>query len=207
MRLEHLDRKLGQQYFGAECKGGTSEVHLFCLHETMGPTAAGGANTLHTRPDGSAQICLGDPESEGGYRIGHDNETMCGVAGFNEGVFHCEMANTAVSRKVWFLPKNVRIVIWSAWWAAHIAKKHNLPMRFLRTKQLNEASSQAACKGFTFHRFMSKSNKSTSTHSDPVGLPVKFWWLRVLYFHDTGKNYYDSSEFKKWKKRNRKEHK
>lgn len=171
-----------REFFGkARCVQGTSDSHLGVLHQTQGATARGGAITLTTRTDGSAHVCLDWDEN---FIIAEDEAILCGVAGANTGVWHLEMAGSSFWERVtWFRKKHKRMLKYAAHEMAQYLLRNNLPLRWYTTADLDRASSLANCNGYTCHWYLSRSNKSTSTHTDPgAAFPYK-WWRRYVEFY------------------------
>lgn len=167
-----------REFFGVKCGGSPQVVTTFVVHQTQSSGARGSAAYLHTRPDGSTHLVLDWDEC---FRLQDDNKTCCGVAGFNTGVVHVEMAGySSWLRKVWLLPKNRRMTKRCAYKIARGLFEHDLPNRFLTVAELNAG----ARRGYTTHMNASLSNASTSDHTDPgPGFPVKRFQKRVTRYY------------------------
>jgi N-acetylmuramoyl-L-alanine amidase-like protein len=154
---EYSDKYLNKQ----KCGGGPRDGKPTCivLHSTEGPTAEGGAKTLTTRPDASAHIVVGDTET---FRIVPSPKYACGVKDVNDWTLHIEQAGFAKWKKREWLT-HIGTIRRAAFWTAVWMKQYGIPAHFLTTQDLNDGKRR----GFTYHRFLSLSDVSSSTHWDP----------------------------------------
>lgn len=174
-------RRKSRKYFGVKCSGGKQpDVRVVCLHSTEGPTAAGAASYLHTRPDGSVHIVVDDRDA---YELADRGTITCGAGGFNTGVYHVEQAGFASWSRVQWL-RRLRTLRRAAYWTARELRRNDLPPKPLRSgRELQHG------KGYTFHAWVTDAGYPT-THTDP-GPHYPFLKMRALvryYYHRVGRN-------------------
>lgn len=157
----------------------TSNIRTLVVHDTEGDTAAGAASWFaNSASSGSAHL-TGDADHL--YRCLRDDDMAWGVADFNAGTLHYEMAGVRAwwSLKLWLTPKGRRVFNQCAYRMARWSIKYDIPPRWLEVADLNAGRVD----GITSHLNCSLSNKSSSTHSDPGKFfPRRRFMRRVHYY-------------------------
>jgi len=152
--------EFSDKYFGKQkCAVSQTAIKLIVIHSTEGSTPEGGANTLSTRSDVSAHLCVGQGAT---YRIVPEHLGACTVREANPWTLNIEQAGFAYwSRRAWLKRVNTikRAAFWTAWWC----KKYKIPRRYRSTKALNAGKLH----GWTTHAALARSKWSSSTHTDP----------------------------------------
>lgn len=184
VKLRDLRKKLkitkpSREFFPCVCRDDNAHVPtLGVVHQTQGPTEESAARYLETREDGSAHLCV---DWDSAHRIADDEDVVCGVGGANTGTWHLEMAGySSWKRNIWLLPNNVKMMKRAAFYLAQFLVEHELPANFVTVAELDGLTSLRHARGFTTHANLSRSNKSTSTHTDPgLGWPKRWFHRKV----------------------------
>ncbi len=160
---EQCDKEFKFTTFGSRSK---ADVLLGVDHGTQGITGVGGAR--HT-----AQYFSGGSTTAG----------TAGVSDVNSFTIHTESASMSFWTKVqWMLGFNRRMLRRMAHRRAHRLRDLDIPNVFWTTRMLNKKGSafirDKRKMGYTFHRCLSDSNLSSSTHQDPWS---KFSPLNSIY--------------------------
>lgn len=170
-------RRKSRKYYGPVCGGAWQKPRAIAFHSTEGPTAAGAAAYLKTRPDGSVHYVVDDVDC---FYTQTPRKTACGIGGLNTGIIHVEQAGFASwSRKQWL--RRLRTLRRAAYWAAVEMRKRGIPCRRLKSKADLENRG-----GYFFHADATRVGFPT-THTDPgphypylkMGVLVHYYYHRI----------------------------